>query len=60
MTVCATAIMYMNNPMGIGRPFISQDPKRSRAVFKWAASKGFLAGCRHSGRCKPKVRSLRR
>ena len=28
MTVCATATMYMNNPMGINRPFISQDPKR--------------------------------
>ena len=63
MTVCATAIMYMNNPMGIGRPFISQDPKRSRAVFKWAASKGFspavaiLGGanpkCAHCGGNKP-------
>ena len=63
MTVCATATMYMNNPMGINRPFISQDPKRSRAVFKWAASKGFspavaiLGGanpkCAHCGGNKP-------
>ena len=63
MTVCATATMYMNNPMGINRPSISQDPKRSRAVFKWAASKGFspavaiLGGanpkCAHCGGNKP-------
>ena len=66
MTVCVTATMYMNNPTGIefdDRPFISQDPKRSRAVFKWAASKGFspavaiLGGanpkCAHCGGNKP-------
>ena len=64
--VCLTATGYMNNPTGIefdDRPFISQDPKRSRAVFKWAASKGFspavaiLGGanpkCAHCGGNKP-------
>ena len=64
--VCVTATMYMNNPTGLlfdDRPFVSQDPKRSRAVFKWAASKGFspavaiLGGanpkCAHCGSNKP-------
>ena len=64
--VCVTATMYMNNPTGLlfdDRPFVSQDPKRSRAVFKWAASKGFspavaiLGGanpkCAHCGGNKP-------
>ena len=55
--VCVTATMYMNNPTGLlfdDRPFVSQDPKRSRAVFKWAASKGFSPAVAILGGANPK------